>query len=149
MTPKHDNSFTIVQVKEILSIHEKTIMNFFNSTIERLEKKIDNVVMENTNLKNEIKEVRSSIQFHSDFVDEKVKEHNEKIKSLPSNADIEEFREKVAELEDRGRRNNLRLNGIEEDEDETSPGSEVKIKQVLKNLGIKSTVQIERGAPDR
>ncbi|XP_065671724.1 uncharacterized protein LOC136089600 [Hydra vulgaris] len=54
-------------------------------------------------------------------------------------------KDKLAELEDRSRRNNLRFTGIEEDENETWELSEEKIQNVLKTkLGFKSNAEIER-----
>ena len=56
----------------------------------------------------------------------------------------EKIEEKLSQLEDRSRRNNLRINGISETENEKLDESETKIKQLLsKELDI-SIVNIER-----
>ena len=78
------------------------------------------------------------MQYHSDMVEEKTKKVEEKIDN------VKELREtpihgnkimdkKVAELEDRSRRNNLRFDGIKEDEKETWEVSEEKIRTILEN----------------
>ena len=35
------SNFSLAQVKEILGGHKNTLMKFFNTTIERLERKVD------------------------------------------------------------------------------------------------------------
>ena len=40
MDPKPE-TYTFSQVKELLQIHKNTLLNVFNSTIDRLGKKID------------------------------------------------------------------------------------------------------------
>ena len=55
--------FTINQIKDILEIHEQTITNFFNSTLERMDKKISYLIGENAVLKNEVAELKKSLQF--------------------------------------------------------------------------------------
>ena len=53
--------------------------------------------------------------------------------------------EKLAELEDRSRRNNLRFDGILEDAGETWEDSEDKVRSFLQNkLDLKDEVKIER-----
>ena len=46
--------FTINQIKDILQIYEQSITNFFNSTLERMDKKISDLTGENAVLENEI-----------------------------------------------------------------------------------------------
>ena len=50
---------------------------------------------------------------------------------------------KLAEIEDRNRRSNLRFDNIEEGEKETWEESETKVKKVMKDLGIEKKVEIE------
>ena len=72
-------NFNPAQLKEILNAHENTLMQFFNTAIERLEKKVDNLKTENAALKKEIVDLKSSMQFHSDTVDEKLLELDTKV----------------------------------------------------------------------
>lgn len=41
--------FTII--KDILQVHEQSIANFFNSTLERIDKKISDLIGENAKMK--------------------------------------------------------------------------------------------------
>ena len=56
----------------------------------------------------------------------------------------DELLDKMAELEDRNRRNNLRFSGIEEEPNETWEQSEEKVKQLLKDKLEIEGVKIER-----
>ena len=140
-----EEGYTFAQVNEIIKRSEETMMKFINSTVDRLENKIAVLTEENITIKKQLAEFNHSLQFHSDLIDDKVK-------SMDSNKEVEEVRtqnenllEKVSELEDRNRRNNLRFSGIEEDEEETWESSEEKVKILLKDkLGIEENIQIER-----
>ena len=65
-------TYTFNQVKELLQMHENTLLNVFNSTIDRLDKKIDILKEENSKIKKELIDLRESVQHHSDNVDEKL-----------------------------------------------------------------------------
>ena len=58
--------FTTNQIKDILQIHEQTIRNFFNSTLEQMDKKTSDLIGENLLMKNEVVELKKSLQFHTD-----------------------------------------------------------------------------------
>ena len=58
--------FAINQIKDILQSDEQTITNFFNSTLERMDKKISDLIGENAVLKNVLAELKKSLQFHTD-----------------------------------------------------------------------------------
>ena len=73
------SNFSAAQIKEILDAHENTLMKFFNTAIERLERKVDNLTTENTVLKKEMADLKSSVQFHSDAIDEKLLEVDTKL----------------------------------------------------------------------
>ena len=68
--------FTINQVKDILQIHEQTIANFFNSTLEGMDRKVSESIGENAVLKNEVAELKKSLQFHTDQWEENFKTLN-------------------------------------------------------------------------
>ena len=73
------SNFSAAQVKEILDAHENRLMKFFNTAIERLERKVDNLTTENAVLKKEMADLKSSMQFHSDAIDEKLLEVDTKL----------------------------------------------------------------------
>ena len=52
---------------------------------------------------------------------------------------------KLIELEDRSRRNNIRIDGIEDDQNETWDSCEEKVQKLFKEkLGLENEVEIER-----
>ena len=50
---------------------------------------------------------------------------------------------KLIELEDRSRRNNIRIDGIEEEQYETWDRCEEKVQKVIKDKGIEDEVEID------
>ena len=103
-------NFSPAQVKEILDARENTLMKFFNTAIERLERKVDNLITGNAVLKKEMADLKSSMLFHSDTIDKKLLEvdakvsqvdvvNDESIKTLID--DHKNLYVKVRELEDR------------------------------------------------
>ena len=147
------SNFSTAQIKEILDAHENTLMKFFNTAIERSERKVDNLTTENAVFKKEMADLKSSMQFYSDTVDEKLLEvdtkvpqvyvvNDKNVKTLID--DHKNFHVKVRDLEDRSRRNNLRFDGLSQAQGEAWNGSEAKIKKVIKEkLGIQNA-EIER-----
>ena len=69
MGPKAE-TYTSNQVKELLQMHENTLLNVFNTTIDRLEKKIDILKEENSKFNKELADLRESAQCYCDNVDE-------------------------------------------------------------------------------
>ena len=86
-------------------------MKFFNTAIERLERKVDNLTTENAVLKKKMADLKSSMQFHSDTIDEKLLEdvtkilqvyvvNDENVKTLID--DGKNLHVKIRDLEDKG-----------------------------------------------
>ena len=133
-------------VKEELQSHEETFSEIIKSHLETTNQRLNQisgevieltksleftqgeVKDEITNLKNDINEVKKELQEIGEDV-----------------LDPDFVTNKLVELEDRSRRNNIRIDGIEEDENETWESCEDKVQQLIKeNLGIESNVEIER-----
>ena len=72
MGPKAE-TYTFNQVKELLQMHEKSLLNVFSSTIDRLDKKINILKEENSKIKKELTDLRERVQYHSDNVDKLTK----------------------------------------------------------------------------
>ena len=113
------SNFRPTQVKEILVIHENTLMKFINTVIERLERKVDNLTTKNAVLQKEIDDFKSLMQFYSDIIDENIIDtrvsqvynvNDENIKTLID--DHKNLHVKVRDLKDRSRSNKLRLDGL-------------------------------------
>ena len=62
-------TYTFNQVKELLQIHENTLLNVLNSTIDKLDKKNFVLKEENSKIQKEFTYLRESVQYHSDNVD--------------------------------------------------------------------------------
>ena len=97
-------------------------------------------------------DMKSSMQFHSDTIDEKLLEvdtkvsqvdviNDESIKTLID--DHKNLHVKVRDLEDRSRRNSLRFDGLSQAQD--WHGSEAKIKKLIKEKSEIENVEIEPG----
>ncbi|XP_065642142.1 uncharacterized protein LOC136073830 [Hydra vulgaris] len=146
--------FTVSQIKELLELHESTLLKIFNDKFEKIENKLISMQVENTTLKNEISELKN-VEFINEKYEKILNEVNDsKEKASTSNLnktsiELEHsdniIKDKLAELEDRSRRNNLRFNGIQESENETWEESEKKIHELLNSrLGINNNIIIER-----
>ena len=102
-------------------------------------------------LKKEVNDVKETLNFQEEMFEKKLKEleNGRKTDCL-----CEELKRKnlvlvnkLTELEDRSRRNNLRIDGIVEDDNETWDESETKVRQIIRNdLDIEDAdnIQIER-----
>ncbi|XP_065641667.1 uncharacterized protein LOC136073645 [Hydra vulgaris] len=151
-----NKSISITHLKEIMDIHENTIMKLFSDRIDKLESKISVMQEENKNLKDEVSDLKKSVEFVSDKYENLLLEIDVSKKTAMSSVyqlnntkiNIENdnvIKDKLAELEDRSCRNNLRFNGIEEKEIETWQETESKIREILKTkLGLNGNIEIER-----
>ncbi|XP_065683347.1 uncharacterized protein LOC124813964 [Hydra vulgaris] len=132
-------------------------MTFGSSTkivYERLDK-VELRINENSKqiklIEKEIEDIKVSLNFHDQLIEEKsrsvitsqdkcntinVTQNNESAFSKITN--------KLREIEDRSRRNNLRIDGIKESEGESWNDNETKVKNIFENyLGLKD-IKIER-----
>ena len=133
-------------------MHENMLLNVFNSTNVRLEKKTVILKEENSKIKRELTYLRASVQYHYDNVDEvnkKIEDIDRRIEVIKLDKIIEDFatkiKKKLTDLEDRSRRNNLRFHGFQEKTNETWEESESIITDFVKEkLGIKEDILIER-----
>ena len=132
-------------------MHDNVLLSMFNSTIDRLDKKIDILKEENSEIKKESTDLRESVQYHSDNVDEGNKKL-EHIDSIVEEIKLEEITEdvvtktkkKLADWEDHSR-NNLHFDGFQEETNETWEESESIITDFVKEkLGIEEDILIER-----
>ena len=104
----------------------------------------------------EIEEVKSSIEMTDSILTKQageIKQLQEKSKIIKTNEVAvlsvktltTNLQEKIVDLENRSRRNNLRVDGITEHANETWQVCEEKIKELLKNkLKLKEDIKIER-----
>ena len=83
-------SFTMVQLKELLDIHENTIIKIFTNRIEKLESKITSRQKENKQLKGEMKALPVSIEFQNETYEKMKKDMPEEKQKLEMKGQIVE-----------------------------------------------------------
>ena len=69
--------FSSEQIKEIMAIHENTLMKFFTSSIEKLEKKIESLSNEDTLLKQEDESLKTGGDFQNKWFEERKRDLEE------------------------------------------------------------------------
>lgn len=160
MGPKIE-MFTSTQVIELLKKNEeRSLRSFFNDQLNRVDEKVDKLIAENALLKRDVEDLKTKVQdqaqikkdiedlktsmnFQGQKTSEKEKNLDEEIKKF--NGKETQLKEQMAELEDRNRRNNLRFEGITEEENESWERSEELVKEMIKGtLGIQEEFVIER-----
>ena len=143
-----DQNVSMKVVRELMRVQQEAIMACFNNVIENVSSKVDNIIRD-------VQEIKTSMEFTSDMQNTKIKNVNERIDEVKKeltrtsllNADdrLKQQKEKVVDLEDRSRRNNLRLDGIEESEKETWEETEEKMKSLFREkLLIRKDIEIDR-----
>ena len=133
-------------------MHENTLLNMFNSTIDRLDKKIDILNEENSKIKKELVDLRESVQYHSgngDEVNKKLEDIDSRVEKIKLDKITEYFvtktKKKLADLEDHSRRNNLRFDGFKEETNERWEESENIVTDFVKEkLDIEEDILIKR-----
>ena len=124
-------------------------MELVNEKVDRLSKEI---FQELGGIKKDVADLKTSISFTQTTLEEKVRKVEERIKntlcmeqSLSGNSDIEFIKDKMNDLENRSRRNNIRVDGLIEADKETWKESEERLQDVIKeSLGIKTEILIDR-----
>ena len=93
------------------------------------------------------------MEFTQKKIDEELFQVKKEIKNLKTEVkaieddllNADEVSAKLVELEDRSRRNNLRIDGIKEEPNETWEACEKKIQDIIADkMGIESDVKIDR-----
>ena len=137
-------------VTEELEDHEKKFCEILKSHLETANQRLNKI-------SDEVVELTKSLEFtQADVKDEitKIKDNNlnqVKIEIQELGEDIldpDYVTNKLIELEDRSRRSNIRIDGIEEEQYETWDRCLEKVQKVIKGkLGIEDEVEIDRCHP--
>ena len=120
----------------------------FHEMFKNFEKSIADVIAANNKITNDriekLTKHISDLQYSLEFVQEETKNKIAKIEeTMMMERDF--VREKLRDFEDRSRRNNLRIDGLNESEKETWEDTEEKVQQIFRNnLGLEATLPIER-----
>ena len=150
-------------LKEEFAKQEKNISNLINENFEITMKEIRKSQDEIKDLRKEITEFKESLEFTENELHGKIKKLEEKHKSIKktvdeihnSQVDSDFAYDKLIDLEDRSRRNNLRIYGISESKYETWEKCEEKVDEVfheklgLDNSHIERAHRVKRGKNDK
>ena len=120
-------------IKRMFKQHEENIGRIISANLRIMNDKFDE-------LNKKIEDFKVSLEFTE-------KELKDEIASVKEKHEVENkfLRDKVRELEDRSRRNNIRIEGLKESENETWETTTRKVEDIITNrLGIKQKVIIER-----
>ena len=79
-------SFTMAQLKQLMDIHENTVINIFTNRIENLESKIISVPEKNNKLKSEVKALQDSIEFQNETYKNMKKDMKEEKQTLETDS---------------------------------------------------------------
>ena len=107
----------------------------------RTSRYLDQLCNSLTSVKRDVEELKESLSFTQNDIDQRFSNRNEKVQSLEKVLSstkedvgviqILEIRRKLVDLEDKSRRNNLRILGIKEDPQESWEECENKIYDLL------------------
>ena len=141
------------QVKIIMQMHEDSILKFVKMNFELVNARIDNI-------SKEVSDIQASLNFTDNVNNEKIKSIQLNMQELKSSVatigeskddasgnpeELRQIKAKVNDLENRTRRNNIRIDGIQENEKESWAETESKVQSIIRNdLGIVEDVTIER-----
>ena len=150
-------------LKEEFAKQEKNISSLINGSFEVTMKEIRKSQDEIKDLRKEITEFKESLEFTENELHGKIKKLEEKHESIKktvdeiynSQVDSDFVYDKLIDLEDRSRRNNLRIYGISESKYETWEKCEEKVDEVfreklgLDNIHIERAHRAKRGKNDK
>ena len=143
-------TITYEMFQELLKVQQQTMLACFNQMIENLSHKVDGIMCD-------VQDLKTSINFISDDAEKKfenIKKNTERVQFEIKNAhllnteerdSLYEHKEKLIDLEDRQRRNNLRIDGVVENVGETWEITEQKVKEIFRNnLNIDNHIEVDR-----
>ena len=108
-------------VKELLNQQQSTMKSFLGAYMDSINARIDNIIKD-------VQSVKSSLEFTQAQVDELLQTEPE---AEEPKSEINELEDKVDDLENRSRRNNLCFEGIAESVGENWQQTENKVKELI------------------
>ena len=133
-------------VRELMQVQ----MACFNEIVQNLSKKVDNIMCD-------VQDLKTSFNYTNAHHEEKINEFanniervkieisNTKLLNVQERVELKTQARKLTDLEDRSRRNNLRIDGMKEHHGESWEITETKVKALFKDrLQIREEVEIDR-----
>ena len=147
---------TTAMLNEMLQLQERMFKTLVDSLVSNFNSRLDTVVGTVAELKTRLnicqkdtKEFKQSLEFSQKDIDElkpcktKLAEIEDDIEDIYDSIDY--HMDKLEYLENQSRRNNIRIDGILEEENESWDTTEEKVKQVLaEKLNLEEALHIER-----
>ena len=133
---------SLATLREMLQIQERMFKNMFESILSSVNTRIDKVVKS-------VAELKTSLEYSQQDIDD-LKEAADAIDDMEEELeDIErglhKYEEKLEYLENQSRRNNVRIDGIPEEDNETWLNTEAKVKEAFhEKLNLSFEPVIER-----
>ena len=126
-------------VREMLKVQESMLRTLFDSVVNSLNSIIDDVL-------NSVSSLKASLEYSQKEIEDlkpleaKLDEAYETVDNIASDLKAQQL--KTEYLENQSRRNNIRVNGIEESDKETWQDSEEKVKMAVREkLGMDITIE--------
>ena len=147
---------TTAMLNEMLQLQERMFKTLVDSLVSNFNSRLDTVVGTVAELKTRLnicqkdtKEFKQSLEFSQKDIDElkpcktKLAEIEDDIEDIYDSIDY--HMDKLEYLENQSRRNNIRIDGILEEENESWDTTEEKVKQVLvEKLNLEEALHVER-----
>ena len=133
---------SLATLREMLQMQERMFKNMFESVLSSVNTRIDKVVKS-------VAELKASLEYSQQDIDD-LKEAADTIDDMEEELDdiqrgLLKHEEKLVYLENQSRRNNVRIDGIPEQHNETWLNTETKVKEVLQEkLNLSFEPMIER-----
>ena len=136
-----EGEVTMATVREMLRVQESVMKTLFESTVKALTSRVDNLVYTVESLRASLEVSQKDIEALQPL-DESLKTTEKDVQALKDELGRQDG--KMEYLENQSRRNNIRVNGIPEETDETWDDVERKVKVLVKEtLGV-DNIEIER-----
>lgn len=140
------------ETEEMFRKQEKTVIDIIGANIKIINERLDKAELNinvNANkikeLTKELQDIKESLNFNEDLIDKKIHSNNKQLHKQYEHTKLEDImKEKQQNLEDRSRRNNLRIDGIDENGQESWGDTEEKVHTFFfEKLGL-TDIDIER-----
>ena len=136
-----EGEVTMATVREMLRIQESVMKTLFESTVKALTSRVDNLVYTVESLRASLEVSQRDIEALQPL-DKSLKTTEKDVQALKDELGRQDG--KMEYLENQSRRNNIRVNGIPEETDETWDDVERKVKVLVKETIGVDNIEIER-----
>ena len=134
------------KVKEEIENHEKKVGEIIKTHLENTNNQLNTISQEVFEITKSLEFVQGQLDKELTKIKNGIGKYLASIKELYEDLlDPDFVTEKLKELEDRSRRNNLRIDGVEETPNETWDVCEEKVQSIIKEeLGIAGEIELDR-----